>query len=275
MYASMLVWSYLLKSIPSLFMEHRLPTTVHQSLLSWAFLSTAVHPAWCLEVPLRHMFLGRPLFLVPWGFHVRSVSGVAGVGFPERVANPFPLPQVIGPLSARDCWHDFLTCRCDGLSDLFPLVLHVFFFAAQIQSRLYLLIFIVTFMVFHVLSSPDIPHSDPDVPGWQKGFRLCDFRDFAAFRKQRQTSPQWGTFLYQGWSLFFSVVNISVARWDVMDDHNHLICQYCSSVRNFESQMVKRQGLVFWLSWNQHYSETDIKPVLVLFGHTHASAATP
>lgn len=51
-------------------MEHRLLTPVHQSLLSLAFLSSCFHVSpLCM---MHQVFLGRPLFLVPWGFHLRA-----------------------------------------------------------------------------------------------------------------------------------------------------------------------------------------------------------
>ncbi|KAH3825198.1 hypothetical protein DPMN_127071 [Dreissena polymorpha] len=63
---------------------HRPPTSFLQASRFWASLSSCPH-VWptCLASASRsrrQVFLGRPLFLFPWGFHVRDCLVVLDAG---------------------------------------------------------------------------------------------------------------------------------------------------------------------------------------------------
>ena len=61
------------------------PTTFLQRLLSWAILSSCCQPfPVCLmsdSRSRRQVFFGLPLFLLPWGFHVRTCLVMSVLGF--------------------------------------------------------------------------------------------------------------------------------------------------------------------------------------------------
>ena len=64
---------------------HRPSTTFLQRLLSWAILSSCCQPfPVCLmsaSRSRRKVFFGLPLFLLPWGFHIRACLVMLVLGF--------------------------------------------------------------------------------------------------------------------------------------------------------------------------------------------------
>ena len=111
------ILTYLLA--PSTPLGHRPPTRDLQASRSWAFCSSCLHVHPILLVSAsrsrRHVFLGRPLFLLPWGFQVSACLVRVKSGF--RSVWPIHFQRRLRISSSAGSW--FVLCHRSCLLILF------------------------------------------------------------------------------------------------------------------------------------------------------------